>query len=88
MTLGEKLLTFLASTGVTLAVLVTGGTAFAAACAGSLFVACGLEAAGAGQSVLAGRNGEMVVFVLLGGVALIGLATAGWLFWVLRPRRQ
>lgn len=87
MTLGEKLLTFLASTGVTLAVLVTGGTAFAAACAGSLFVACGLESTGAGPSVLRGRTGELVLYGLLGISALIGLGTAGWLFWILRPRK-
>jgi hypothetical protein len=87
MTLGEKLLTFAASTGVTLAVLVTGGTAFAAACAGSIFVACGLESAGAGPSVLGPSGGELLLFVLLGGSALIGLGTAGWLFWLLRPRR-
>jgi hypothetical protein len=87
MTLGEKLLTFLASTGVTVAVLVTGGTAFAAACAGSLFVACGLEAAAPGRSVLGGRTGELLLYALLGVSALVGLGTAGWLFWVLRPRR-
>jgi hypothetical protein len=86
MTLGEKLLTFTASTGVALAVLVTGGTAFAAACAGSIFVACGLESAGAGPSMM-GRSGEMLLYVLLGASGLIGMGTAGWLFWILRPRR-
>ena len=85
MTLGEKLLTFAASTGVTLAVLVTGGTAFAAACAGMCFVALGLENAGGG--LMGGSFGEKLVFVLLGASALIGLGTAGWLFWILRPRR-
>jgi len=86
MTLGEKLLTFAASTGVTLAVLVTGGTAFAAACVGSCFVAIGLE--NAGQPAGGWRQyGDLFIYVLIGMSALIGLGTAGWMFWILRPRR-
>jgi len=86
MTLGEKLLTFAASTGVTLAVLVTGGTAFAAACFGSCFVAMSLENTQLGQS-FGGRSGETLALVLLGFSAVVGLVTAGWLYWILRPRR-
>jgi len=83
MTLGEKLLTFAASTGVTLAVLVTGGTAFGAACFGSCLVVVGIQG-----GVLGGGPGtEALAYVLLGISALVGLATAGWLFWLLRPRR-
>lgn len=87
LTLGEKLLTFLASTGVSLAVIATGWTAFAAACYGSCLVAWGLESAGAGPPAF-GRSGELVLYAMLGVSALIGLGTAGWLFWVLRPRRK
>ena len=87
MTLGEKLLTFAASTGVAVAVLVTGGTAFAAACVGSCFVAMGVSQAGSGTGW--NRTFEQVVIPgLLIFSATIGLATAGWLFWVLRPRRR
>jgi hypothetical protein len=86
MTLGEKLLTFAASTGVAVAVLVTGGTAFAAACVGSCFVALGVSQSGSGTGW--NQTFEQVVIPgLLIFSATIGLATAGWLFWVLRPRR-
>ena len=86
MTLGEKLLTFAASTGVAVAVLVTGGTAFAAACVGSCFVALGVSQGGSGPGW--NQTFEQVVIPgLLIFSATIGLATAGWLFWVLRPRR-
>jgi hypothetical protein len=84
MALGEKVLTFIASTGVTLAVLVTGATAFAAACMGSCFVALNLESAVPGAQW---RNSDWIAYVLLGVSSLIGLGTAGWMFWVLRPRR-
>ncbi|MCI0360692.1 MAG: hypothetical protein L0211_19620 [Planctomycetaceae bacterium] len=82
--LGEKVLTFIASTGVALAVLVTGGTAFAAACMGSCFVAAGLGDVYPG----AGWNNDLVAYFLLGVSGLVGLGTAGWMFWVLRPRRN
>jgi hypothetical protein len=87
MTLGEKLLTFLASTGVSLAVLVTGWTAFAAACLGSCFVAVGLESAARGSGWWQG-NADTIFFVLFAVSGTIGLATAGWIYWVLRPRRK
>ncbi len=86
MTLGDKLLTFVASTGVSLAVLVTGWTAFAAACMGSCFVAAGIDEFGGGAWFRV--NGDSIFFVLFAVSGTIGLATAGWLFWVLRPRRK
>lgn len=85
MTLSEKLLTFAASTGVALAVLAAGSTAFAAACFGSCMVAMGfLE----GPGRLTGASEELVVYSLIGFSVLVGLGTAGWLFWILRPRRS
>jgi hypothetical protein len=86
MTLSEKLLAFLASTGVAVAVVVTGWTAFAAACLGSCFVLVGLESTGTANWLR--TNDDTIFFVLFGVSALVGLGTAGWLFWVLRPRRK
>ena len=85
LTLGEKLLTFAASTGVTLAVLVTGGTAFAAACVGSCFVALGVSQ---GSGANWNQNFEQYVIPALFIFSItVGLGTAGWMFWILRPRR-
>jgi hypothetical protein len=84
MTLSEKLMTFAASTGVALAVLAAGGTAFAAACFGSCMVAMGLLE---GPGKLAGGSEEAVIYSLIGFSALVGLGTAGWVFWLLRPQR-
>jgi hypothetical protein len=84
LTLGEKLLTFLASTGVSLAVVITGWTAFAAACLGSCFVVVGLESTGGNWWR---TYDDTIFFVLFGVSAIVGLGTAGWLFWVLRPRK-
>jgi hypothetical protein len=83
MTLTEKVMAFVASTGVTLAVLVTGFAAFGAACFGSCLVALGVQESGAIRNV----NGDTVIMTLLGFSALVGLATAVALFWLLRPRR-
>ena len=85
MTLGDKLLTFMASTGVSLAVLAAGWMAFAAACMGSCFVAVGLESAAQGTWLQS--NSEAIFYVLFAVSGTIALATAGWMFWVLRPRR-
>ena len=83
LTLAEKVMAFVASTGVTLAVLVTGFAAFGAACFGSCFVALGVESSG----VMKGNSGETLIMTLLGFSALVGLATAVAMFWLLRPRR-
>jgi hypothetical protein len=84
MTLGEKALTFVASTGVTLAVLAAGGTAFASACFASCLVALGVSnAASPGGRI----NEDFWIYVVLGFSSLVGLATTVWLFWVMRPQR-
>jgi hypothetical protein len=82
LTLGEKVMAFVASTGVTLAVLATGASAFATACFGTCLVFIGLESG----NLLRGRSEETVMFAFLGISALVGLATAGWMFWILRPK--
>lgn len=83
LTLAEKVMAFVASTGVTLAVLVTGFAAFGAACFGSCLVVVGMEGSGATRGI----NQETLITTLLGFSALVGVATAISLFWLLRPRR-
>jgi hypothetical protein len=83
MTLSEKALTFLASTGITMAVLAAGGTAFASACFASCLVALGVSSA----TTPSGRiNEEYWIYIVLGFSSLVGLATTVWLFWLLRPQ--
>jgi hypothetical protein len=83
LTLAEKVMAFIASTGVTLAVLVTGFAAFGAACFGSCLVMAGVASTGANRGV----NGDTLIMALLGFSALVGLAAAIAMFWLLRPRR-
>jgi hypothetical protein len=83
MTLSEKALAFLASTGITLAVLTAGGTAFATACFASCLVALGISEATSSSRVM---NEEGLIYTVLGFSSLVGLATTIWLFWLLRPK--
>ena len=83
LTLAEKVMAFVASTGVTLAVLLTGFAAFGAACFGSCLVMVGMEGTGVNRGV----NGDTLIMTLLWVSAFVGLATAIAMFWLLRPRR-
>lgn len=83
MTLSEKALTFLASTGITMAVLAAGGTAFATACFASCLVALGVSEA---TSSNRGFNEDWLIYAVLGFSSLVGLATTIWLFWLMRPQ--
>jgi hypothetical protein len=83
MTLSEKALTFLASTGITMAVLAAGGTAFASACFASCLVALGVSNA---TSPSRGINEDWIIYAVLSFSSLVGLATTIWLFWLMRPQ--
>ncbi len=83
MTLSEKALTFLASTGITMAVLAAGGTAFASACFASCLVALGVSSA---TNPRGGFNEDWLIYAVLGFSSLVGLATTIWLFWLMRPQ--
>jgi hypothetical protein len=80
--LGEKVLTFFASTGIMLGILLAGMSAFAVACVGTCFAAFGIaNASGSGAA-------ENWIFpVALGAATLAAVAVVGWLFWITRPRR-
>jgi hypothetical protein len=82
---GEKVLAFLASTGVTFAVLLAGLAAFGTACFATCLGALGLEAVGGPSGPFSG--GEWVVLLMLLTSAGVGIATAIWLFWILWPKR-
>ena len=82
MSAGHKFLTFLASTGIVLAVVGAGCSAFLAAC-----MASGLAAIAASNTGGARANGEMLVFSVLGFSSLVGIGAASWIFWLTRPRR-
>jgi hypothetical protein len=86
LSLGEKVVAFLASTGVTIAVLSAGATAFLAACFASCLVVLGVSNVGPGPGggVI---NEEVLIFSALGFSILVGLAVSIWLFWLLRPRK-
>jgi hypothetical protein len=88
MSIGEKVLTFLASTGITMAVLGAGGSAFAAACMATCFAALGISEATRGSGGVP-LVGEQILFpAALIISSIVGLGTAIWIFWLLRPRRQ
>ena len=86
LSLGEKVIAFLASTGVTIAVLSAGATAFLAACFASCLVVIGISNVGQapGAAVI---NDDLLIYVALGFSILVGLATTIWLFWLLRPQK-
>ncbi len=86
LTLGEKVITFLASTGVTIAVLSAGGTAFLAACFASCLVVLGVSNVGQGPGGGIIDDG-VLIYSALGFSSLVGLATTIWLFWLLRPQK-
>jgi hypothetical protein len=79
--LQEKVLAFLASTGIVLGILLAGLSAFAVACVGTCFAALGIaEASGSGAA-------ENWIFPLaLGSAVVVALAVVGWLFWLTLPR--
>ena len=83
--MGEKVLAFLASTGVAIAVLLAGASAFGAACFASCLVVLGLESTRGGGA--GGQWMDYAIWVAIGFSAIIGLGTAGWLFWITRPIR-
>jgi hypothetical protein len=80
--LGDKLLTFATSTAAALAALTLGGAAFGVA----ILLSCIVEARVLAPRMPAGSQ-NLVAFSLIGFSALVGLATAGWLYWILLPRR-
>ncbi len=82
LTLGEKLIAFLASTGITIAVLSAGATAFAAACFASCMVVLGVSSGGGGGPQ------ESLIYAAFGFSTLVALAVTIWLFWLLRPRKK
>lgn len=86
LSLGEKVIAFLASTGVTIAVLSAGATAFLAACFASCLVVIGISNVGQGPGggII---NDDAIIYSALGFSILVGLATTIWLFWLLRPQR-
>ena len=83
LSLVEKVLTFLASTGVMIAVVAAGGAAFFATCTVALLAAAGIEQAG-------GQGGQAFEAIIMPGLILstiAGLAVASWIFWITRPRK-
>jgi hypothetical protein len=87
MNTGDKLMAFIASTGVTLAALIAAGGAFFTVCTGSLI---GMAAVGE-MTRGRGLNNAAGGMVIWGCIVLCLLATGGafaGVLWMLRPRRQ
>jgi hypothetical protein len=80
--LQEKVLAFLASTGIVMGVLLAGVSAFAVACVGTCFAALGVSAASGGRA-----PEDWILPLALGTAIVASLAVVGWLFWLTRPRR-
>lgn len=85
--IGEKVLAFLASTGVAIAVLLAGASAFGAACFASCLVVLGLESTRPGGGGAGGQWMEYAIWAAFAFSSIVGIATAGWLFWITRPIR-
>jgi hypothetical protein len=77
LSLGQKVVAFLMSLGLMIAVGIAGIIAFEIACWGS----CAVVAAAAGEG-----GGALYTGLILGAVA--GLGTIGYLFYLTMPRRQ
>jgi hypothetical protein len=86
LSLAEKVLTFLASTGIMIAVLAAGGAAFFATCSVALFGGLAIGEATNVQPIF--RSAETWIWGLILLSSVVGLATAGWIFWITRPRRR
>ena len=84
--MGEKVLAFLASTGVAIAVVLAGASAFGAACFASCLVVLGLEST-RGTGGGGGQWLDQAIWVAIAFSSIVGLGTAGWLFWITRPIR-
>ena len=83
MSAGHKFLTFLASTGIVLAVVGAGCSAFLAACMASGLMALSLSDYGAPNV-----KGDTLVIAVLGFSSFVGIAASSWIFWLTRPRRH
>lgn len=87
LTIGEKLLAFVASTGISLAALIAAGGAFFAACTGSV-ISIGIATELTSGSVF---NRALGVVLIWGSVALCLLVTAatfGGMLWMMRPKKR
>lgn len=85
LSLGEKVLTFLASTGIMVAVIVAGGAAFFVTC--STLLLGGLAVNEMDGSQIFNKFGETLIWLLIAVSSVTGLAVAGWIFWLTRPRK-
>lgn len=81
-TMGDKAVTFALSTAAALVSLALGGAAFGAA----IFASCIVEARVLAPRMPAGSQ-NLVAFSLLGISILVAVMTAGFVYWLLRPRR-
>jgi hypothetical protein len=87
LSMGEKVLTFLASTGIMVAVVAAGCAAFFATCTGVIFGGMALHEA-TGRRLFGTGPGDVWVLALILLSSAVGLGTAGWIFWLTRPRRK
>ncbi|MDX1944853.1 MAG: hypothetical protein SFU86_05550 [Pirellulaceae bacterium] len=84
LTLGEKALTFLVSTGLMVAVFAAGGAAFFATCTVLLMGAVAVSQAS--PNAFSGGS-EWPLYVLIVLSSLAGLGMGAWIFWITRPRQ-
>jgi len=78
LSIGEKLVAFLASSAIIILVGLAGFIAFQIACWGSCAVVAGIQQ----------QEGENAMFVGIGSGFVAGIATIVCLFWKTRPRRR
>jgi hypothetical protein len=86
LSLGEKVLTFLASTGIMVAVAAAGGAAFFGTCTAALFGGLAINEVTKVDPFFGSADVWIGLLILLSSI--VGLATAGWIFWLTRPRRR